>query len=102
MHWVAAELQVCGLIRKVRLCTATIRYARQSTSTTVRKISKGCKSNELQSIFRADAFADKVIVVTGGGSGIGRCTAHELASLGAQVVITGRKIEKLEKSAKKF
>lgn len=52
-----------------------------------------------QSIFRADAFADKVIIVTGGGSGIGRCTAHELASLGAQVVITGRKIEKLEKTA---
>lgn len=50
-----------------------------------------------QSIFRADAFADKVIIVTGGGSGIGRCTAHELASLGAQVIITGRKIEKLEK-----
>ena len=50
-----------------------------------------------QSIFRADAFADKVIIVTGGGSGIGRCTAHELASLGVQVVITGRKIEKLEK-----
>ena len=52
-----------------------------------------------QSIFRADAFADKVIIVTGGGSGIGRCTAHELASLGAQVIITGRKIEKLEKTA---
>ncbi|WP_151980185.1 SDR family oxidoreductase [Acinetobacter guerrae] len=52
-----------------------------------------------QSIFRADAFADKVIIVTGGGSGIGRCTAHELASLGAQVVITGRKLEKLEKTA---
>ena len=52
-----------------------------------------------QSIFRADAFADKVIIVTGGGSGIGRCTAHKLASLGAQVIITGRKIEKLEKTA---
>ena len=52
-----------------------------------------------QSIFRADAFTDKVIIVTGGGSGIGRCTAHELASLGAQVIITGRKIEKLEKTA---
>jgi citronellol/citronellal dehydrogenase len=46
-------------------------------------------------------LTDKVIIVTG-GSGIGRCTAHELASLGAQVVITGRKIEKLEKSAKIF
>lgn len=48
------------------------------------------------SIFRSDAFQDQVIIITGGGSGIGRCTAHELASLGAQVVITGRKIEKLE------
>lgn len=48
------------------------------------------------SIFRPDAFQDKVIIVTGGGSGIGRCTAHELAALGAQVIITGRKIEKLQ------
>lgn len=49
-----------------------------------------------QSQFRPDAFAGKVIIVTGGGSGIGRCTAHELAALGAQVVITGRKQEKLD------
>jgi citronellol/citronellal dehydrogenase len=50
-----------------------------------------------QSQFHAEAFAGQVIIVTGGGSGIGRCTAHELASLGAQVVISGRKIEKLDK-----
>lgn len=50
-----------------------------------------------QSQFRPGAFAGKVIIVTGSGSGIGRCTAHELAALGAQVVITGRKIDKLEK-----
>jgi len=49
-----------------------------------------------RSIFRADLFSGQVIVVTGGGSGIGRCTAHELASLGAEVAIVGRKVEKLE------
>lgn len=50
-----------------------------------------------RSVFAPGLFRDQTIVVTGGGSGIGRCTAHELASLGARVVITGRKIDKLEK-----
>lgn len=49
-----------------------------------------------QSVFKPDAFKGQIIVVTGGGSGIGRCTAHELASLGAKVIITGRKQEKLD------
>lgn len=49
-----------------------------------------------RSIFRPDLFAGQVVIVTGGGSGIGRCTAHELASLGARLALVGRKIEKLE------
>lgn len=49
-----------------------------------------------RSIFHPDLFSGKTIVVTGGGSGIGRCTAHELASLGARVVLIGRKEEKLK------
>ena len=52
-----------------------------------------------QSILRSDCFAGEVHVVTGGGSGIGRCVAHELASLGAHVVITGRRQEKLDRVA---
>jgi citronellol/citronellal dehydrogenase len=49
-----------------------------------------------RSIFKPELFKNKVIVVTGGGSGIGRCTAHELAALGATVVLVGRTLDKLE------
>ncbi len=52
-----------------------------------------------QSIFKPGLFADQVIVITGGGSGIGRCTAHELAALGAHVVLIGRGQEALENTA---
>src|SRR5882724_10566990 len=48
-----------------------------------------------QSVFRRDLFKGQTIIVTGGGSGIGRCTAHELAALGANVAILGRTVEKL-------
>ena len=51
------------------------------------------------SVFRPGLFANQSIIVTGAGSGIGRCTAHELASLGAHVVLVGRKIAKLESVA---
>ena len=50
---------------------------------------------DYRSIFRKGLFDDRRIVVTGGGSGIGRCTAPELASLGAYVALVGRRPDPL-------
>jgi citronellol/citronellal dehydrogenase len=57
---------------------------------------------QYSSVFAPHLFDGKVVVVTGGGSGIGRCVAHELAALGAQVSLVGRKIEKLQKVAQEI
>ena len=48
------------------------------------------------SVFKPGLFAGQVFVLTGGGSGMGRCVAHELASLGASVALVGRTLAKLE------
>jgi citronellol/citronellal dehydrogenase len=55
-------------------------------------------SGHYRSVFRPGLFAGQTVMVTGGGSGIGRCTAHELASLGAHVVLVGRNVDKLERT----
>ena len=55
-----------------------------------------------QSVFRDKLFVGQAGIVTGAGSGIGRCTAHELAALGARVALVGRKAEKLEAVAREI
>lgn len=49
--------------------------------------------------FAADLLAGKTVLVTGGGSGIGRATAIEMARSGAAVALYGRRREKLEETA---
>ena len=49
-----------------------------------------------RSIFKPALFQGKTIIVTGAGSGIGRCTAHELSSLDAKVILIGRNTDKLQ------
>ncbi|TQV82442.1 SDR family oxidoreductase [Exilibacterium tricleocarpae] len=52
-----------------------------------------------QSVLRDGLFAGCNMLVTGGGSGIGRCIAHELSRLGAHVVLIGRSQDKLDRVA---
>ena len=50
-------------------------------------------------MLRDDALKEKVIVVTGGGTGLGRSMSEMLSQLGASVVVTSRKKDVLEKTA---
>jgi citronellol/citronellal dehydrogenase len=50
-------------------------------------------------IFQAALLDGQVALVTGGGSGLGRATALELAVLGAEVVVCGRREEPLDETA---
>ena len=53
-------------------------------------------------MLREDALKDKVIIVTGGGSGLGKSMTTYFMELGAKVVITSRDIEKLQKTAQEL
>ncbi len=50
-----------------------------------------------ESIFAPGLFDGSTVLVTGGGSGIGRCVVHELAHLGAHVAVVGRSADKLDR-----
>ena len=49
-------------------------------------------------IFRPGLLDGQVVIVSGGGAGLGRATALELAELGATVVVCGRRQEPLDET----
>ena len=53
-------------------------------------------------MLRDDALKGKVIVVTGGGSGLGKAMTKYFLELGAQVAITSRDLEKLKNTAQEL
>jgi len=55
--------------------------------------------NYTDKMLRDDALKGKVIVVTGGGSGLGKAMTKYFLELGAQVAITSRDLEKLKTTA---
>lgn len=46
---------------------------------------------ETDTMFQADLLAGKRILITGGGTGLGKSMAHHLLELGAEVAICGRR-----------
>jgi citronellol/citronellal dehydrogenase len=50
-------------------------------------------------LFQPGLLDGQVAIVSGGGSGLGRASALELAALGARVVVCGRRLEPLEETA---
>lgn len=53
-------------------------------------------------MLKADAYKGKTIVVTGGGTGLGRSMSLKLAASGANLVLAARNKERLEAAAKEM
>src|SRR6185312_8060132 len=53
----------------------------------------------MSEIFAPGLMEGRVVLVTGGGTGLGRAAAAELRRCGAEVVICGRRAEVLEATA---
>jgi citronellol/citronellal dehydrogenase len=53
----------------------------------------------LPTVYRDDLFRDKVILISGGGTGIGKATASLMARLGATLILCGRDEARLESTA---
>lgn len=50
-------------------------------------------------VLAADLYRSRTVLVSGGGSGIGKCIAWLLGRLGARVMICGRSLDRLEAAA---
>ena len=53
-------------------------------------------------MLKENALKDQVIIITGGGSGLGKAMTTYFLELGASAVITSRNLEKLEKTAQEM
>ena len=53
-------------------------------------------------MLKENSFKNKVVLITGGGTGLGKSMGRHLLELGAKIIITSRKIDKLLKAKNEF
>jgi NAD(P)-dependent dehydrogenase (short-subunit alcohol dehydrogenase family) len=58
--------------------------------------------NYTQKMLQKDALKNKTVLVTGGGSGLGKAMSQYFLELGAKVVITSRNEDKIQKAAQEL
>jgi NAD(P)-dependent dehydrogenase (short-subunit alcohol dehydrogenase family) len=56
----------------------------------------------MEGMLKSDALKDKTIIITGGGTGLGKSMGKYFLELGANLVITSRKKEVIDKAASEF
>ena len=56
-------------------------------------------NNYLKPMLKEDSLKDKVVVITGGGTGLGKAMGQYFLELGADLIIASRKLDVLEKTA---
>src|ERR1700680_2538580 len=59
---------------------------------------EAAREREVTSMFQTDLLKDKVILVTGGGTGLGRAMGERFLELGAKLAICGRRQEVAEQA----
>lgn len=59
-------------------------------------------STGFATVFRDELFRGKVVLVSGGATGLGKATAERFSRLGAALVICGRDAQRLEQTAMEF
>ena len=62
----------------------------------------GVSKMNISYVYADQQLKDKVVFITGGGSGIGKAIAKSCLKQGAKVIISGRNIQKLEDTVKEF
>src|SRR6187402_1250776 len=60
---------------------------------------KHLKKQRMEGMLKPGSLKDSTIIITGGGTGLGRSMGEYFLELGANLVITSRKMDVLEKSA---